>query len=63
MHLIQGDIITANEAAELLKVHVRTIYKMAQENKIPAVRLGGLWRFRRSELIKFIDSGKNPEAL
>ena len=46
--------LTANEAAEYLKVKPRTVLKWAKEGTIPAHPLSGskrvTWRFLRSEL-------------
>lgn len=43
-------LLTAAEAATLLKVHPKTLQKMARQGRIPARRIGDLWRFRASEL-------------
>lgn len=46
--------LTANEAAQYLKVQHRTVLKWAKEGRIPAHSLSGLkrvtWRFLKSEL-------------
>lgn len=46
-----GDLITAHEAATLLRMHVKRIQRLAREGKLPAVRYGRKWLFRRSELV------------
>lgn len=33
-----------------LRVTPRTIYRLIQTGDLPAVRIGGQWRFRRSDL-------------
>ncbi len=43
--------ITANQAAELLRLHVRTIYRLARAGKIPAYKFGHEWRFIEQELM------------
>jgi excisionase family DNA binding protein len=35
------------ELAETLKVHPRTIQRIIQRKRMPAVRIGRQWRFRR----------------
>ncbi len=46
--------LTANEAAEYLKVQPRTVLKWAKQGRIPAHPLSGFkrvtWRFLKSEL-------------
>lgn len=46
----EGEILTIKQVADYLKVTERTIYRLAAAQKIPAFKVGGMWRFRRSEL-------------
>jgi len=41
------DLITAQEAAELLHMHVKRVQRMARDGKLPAVRYGRKWLCRR----------------
>ena len=43
-------LIDAEEAAELLQVHPKTVKRLAAEGRIPGLRIGKLWRFRASSL-------------
>ena len=45
-----GEILTFDGVAAYLKAGKRTVYRLAQKGEIPAIKLGGTWRFRRSEL-------------
>jgi excisionase family DNA binding protein len=51
---METEWLTANEAAQYLKVRPRTLLQWVRENKIPAHRLSGVrrcvWRFRKHEL-------------
>jgi excisionase family DNA binding protein len=49
------EILTLEEVAEYLRLKPQTIYKWAQERRIPAVKLGKEWRFRRSILDRWLD--------
>lgn len=40
-----GNLLSVKEMAERIKMHERTIYRLAKERKIPAFRIGGRWRF------------------
>jgi excisionase family DNA binding protein len=51
-------IITIEEAADLLKIPVSSVYKLAQAGKIPAQKVGKHWRFHRQTLIQWIASGQ-----
>jgi len=53
--LAPNEILTIDEVAEYLRLTSQTIYKWAQEKRIPAVKLGKEWRFRRSVIDKWFD--------
>jgi excisionase family DNA binding protein len=50
------EILTIDEVAVFLKAGKRTVYRLAASGKLPAFKLGGTWRFRRSDLEKWIAS-------
>jgi excisionase family DNA binding protein len=43
-------LMNVKEVAELLQVNVTTVYAWAQDGRMPAIKLGRNWRFRRSDL-------------
>lgn len=45
-----GEILNLDEVAAYLKAGKRTVYRLAANGEIPAFKLGGTWRFRRSDL-------------
>ena len=45
-----GQVMTSVEAAEYLKMHVKTVCRLAKEGKIPAKKVGSEWRFLRTVL-------------
>ena len=49
------EILTLEEVAHYLRLKPQTIYKWAQERRIPAVKLGKEWRFRRSILDRWLN--------
>ncbi len=48
------EILTASEAAELLKVHKRTVYRLAEEGAIPGHRIGHRWRFSKQNILAMV---------
>lgn len=38
------------EAAQLLRIHPKTLQRMAREGQISGIQIGKLWRFRASDL-------------
>jgi excisionase family DNA binding protein len=45
-----SQVMTSVEAAEYLKMHVKTVCRLAKEGKIPAKKVGSEWRFMRRVL-------------
>jgi len=45
-----NDILDARQAAQYLKINEQTIRRLARQKKIPAFRVGGVWRFNKSSL-------------
>ncbi len=45
-----GQVMTSQEAADYLKMHVKTVCRLAKEGKIPAKKVGSEWRFLRTVL-------------
>lgn len=50
-------LMTAEEVAEYLRVRLTTVYEWAKKGKIPAARVGRLWRFRREEIETWVRNG------
>ena len=50
-------LLDSDEAAALLNIHPKTLQKMARHGNIAGVQIGRLWRFRASELDRWL-SGK-----
>ena len=49
------EILTNREVADLLKLHPKTVNKLAIAGKLPAYRIGRQWRFRKSEVLKLLE--------
>ena len=47
------------EAQKYLNVSRTTLYNLIKAKNIPAIKLGGQWRFRRERLVKGLDIKKN----
>lgn len=48
------DIMTMKEVADYLKINDKTAYKLTAEGKIPGFKVGGAWRFKKSEIDSWI---------
>lgn len=52
---MDNEIMTVEEVAKYLRLKPQTIYRWAQEGKIPAAKLGKEWRFRKSIIDRWLD--------
>lgn len=48
------DVMNVNEVAVYLRVAPATIYRLAQQGKIPCGKVGRAWRFRREAIDRWI---------
>src|SRR5438093_2633437 len=53
--------LTTEEVLEYLHVNLRTVYRLIKAGKIPAVRVGRQWRFRKRDIDSWLDS-QRPNA-
>ena len=48
--------LTTEEVLEYLQVNLRTVYRLIKAGKIPAVRVGRQWRFRKGDIDAWLES-------
>ena len=49
-----SEILTVEQVAEFLRLHVMTVYRLAKEGKIPGFKVGNRWRFHKNALENWI---------
>ena len=47
------DILTIKELADYLKLNEKTTYRLVLKGDIPGFKIGGSWRFERTEIDKW----------
>ncbi len=50
------EVLDLRQAADVLHCHPKTLRLMAQANKIPALRVGRLWRFSEKRLREWLEA-------
>ena len=48
--------LTTEEVLEYLQVNLRTVYRLIKAGKIPAVRVGRQWRFRKRDIDAWLET-------
>ena len=51
---MDNEIMTPAEVAELLRLHIKTVYKLAEKGEIPGQRIGRSWRFMRGDVVELV---------
>ena len=54
--MIDETFLTTEEVLEYIQVNLRTVYRLIKAGKIPAVRVGRQWRFRKRDIDAWLDS-------
>jgi excisionase family DNA binding protein len=56
-------LLTSQEVSELFKIPIVQVQKLARDGKIPAGKVGRLWRFREKDIWRWFESTYqgNPE--
>jgi excisionase family DNA binding protein len=54
--------LTTEEVLEYLQVNLRTVYRLIKAGKIPAVRVGRQWRFRKRDIDAWLDSQRTQSG-
>jgi excisionase family DNA binding protein len=63
MIMDSGDIIfTIQELAEYLKISRSTLYKLAQNGKIPGQKVGRHWRFRKKGIDRWLENNNSAKS-
>ena len=57
------ETFTPNDLAKILNLHPFTVTRLAREGKIPAFKVGGVWRFRKDQFEQWINRLTNGHRL
>jgi excisionase family DNA binding protein len=50
--------LTVREVAQYLKLSTDLIYKLAQQGRIPASKVGSAWRFKKEKIDRWMDGNE-----
>ena len=53
-----SEILTIEELSRYLKISKSTLYKLAQQGKIPGQKVGRHWRFKKSAIDMWLSENK-----
>jgi len=56
------EMMTVNETAEFLRIPRPTVYYLINKGKLPAIRISGRWRVRKSEVEETLNLNRNEQS-
>jgi len=62
MDLKSRDVMTVDEVSSYLRIPKSTLYKLAQEGKLPCQKVGRHWRFRKEALDRWLEQGRTEDV-
>ena len=51
------NVLTIDELSDYLRISRSTLYKLAQEGRVPCQKVGRHWRFRKETIDRWLDQG------
>ncbi len=52
-----GGVMTIDELSDYLRISRSTLYKLAQEGRVPCKKVGRHWRFRKRAIDRWLEQG------
>ena len=53
-------LMSVTDLAAYLNVNISTVYQWSQHGQIPAMKVGNLWRYRRSDIEEWLNGRRSP---
>lgn len=53
------EVLTTEEAADLLRVSTKTVLALARDGALPGTKVGRAWRFLRTDLVAYVHGGQH----
>jgi excisionase family DNA binding protein len=55
------EVMIISEAAQYLRISSSSLYKLAQEGRIPCQKVGRHWRFRKEAIDRWLEENRSKE--
>lgn len=59
--MLNADLLTARQVQELLHVDTSTVYRMAGDGRLPAIKVGKQWRFPADEIARMVGASDDAD--
>ncbi len=61
--LTKAEVLTTADVARILRLSIKTVGEMMRKGRLPAMRIGGVWRVRRESLKEWMKNQEQDHAL
>ena len=59
---MEEELLTPEESAAFLKIHIDSVRRLLRQGKLPGVKVGGGWRIPKSALTEMLTTKKPPAS-
>jgi excisionase family DNA binding protein len=59
--IVASEVLEPRDVAQMLKVSVRTVTRLAERGDLTGFKVGDLWRFHRGDIDKYIEAQKRKQ--
>jgi excisionase family DNA binding protein len=63
MTMSDDQFLTTDEVLAYLQLNLKTVYRLIKAGKLPAVRVGHQWRFRKRDIDAWLSAGRKSDAM
>jgi PTS system nitrogen regulatory IIA component len=60
--MTDDQLMNVRDLAQYLQVDMSSVYLWSQRGQIPAMKVGRMWRYRRSEIDAWLDGRRTPSV-
>jgi PTS system nitrogen regulatory IIA component len=57
--MTDDQLMSVRELADYLNINISTVYTWSQRGQIPAMKVGNMWRYRRSEIEEWLNQRRS----
>jgi len=60
---VNTEVMSVRELADFLRLSVHTVYRLAEQGKLPGRKVGKHWRFHRDAIVAWLATYREEDAL
>lgn len=61
--IVGPEVMSVHDLADYLRISVHTVYRLAEQGKLPGRKVGKHWRFHRDVIVEWLATYREQDAL